>query len=217
MTIGPITVTVGWIGRHTPPGAGVDGRDAAVLDIAQDLLLRDLHERGSLDALIFKGGTSLRKLYAGNQGRFSLDLDFSVADPTSDADTVVLQLVSDIDGTSIGPFTYGVTERRGKWSLTIQSPFGTDESTLSSKLDVSPPPCWYLFAGAGFGCRFMPRTACHLCRSFRWYDWKRTSPRRSHASTARRQPAICMTLRGLSPISATLAISIPISSVEWSR
>jgi predicted nucleotidyltransferase component of viral defense system len=140
MTTGPITLTVGWISRHTPPGAGVDGRDAAVIDIAQDLLLRDLHERGSLDALVFKGGTSLRKLYAGNQGRFSLDLDFSVADPTSDADTVVLQLVSDIDGTSIGPFTYGVTERRGKWSLTIQSPFGTDESTLSSKLDVSPPP-----------------------------------------------------------------------------
>ena len=81
MTTGPITLTVGWISRHTPPGAGVDGRDAAVIDIAQDLLLRDLHERGSLDALVFKGGTSLRKLYAGNQGRFPLDLDFSVADP----------------------------------------------------------------------------------------------------------------------------------------
>jgi len=140
MTAGPITLTVGWIGRHTPPGAGVDGRDAAVIDIAQDLLLRDLHNRGSLDALVFKGGTSLRKLYAGNQGRFSLDLDISVAGPTSDADTVVLALVDDIDGTIIGPFTFGVTQRRGKWSLTIQSPSGTDESTLSSKLDVSPPP-----------------------------------------------------------------------------
>ena len=111
MTTGPITLTVGWISRHTPPGAGVDGRDAAVIDIAQDLLLRDLHERGSLDALVFKSGTSLRKLYAGNQGRFSLDLDFSVADPTSDTDTVVLQLVSDIDGTSIGPFTYICSNR----------------------------------------------------------------------------------------------------------
>jgi hypothetical protein len=90
MNMGPITLTVGWIGRHTPPGAGVDGRDAAVIDIAQDLLLRDLHERGSLDALVFKGGTSLRKLYAGNQGRFSLDLDFSVADATSDADTAAV-------------------------------------------------------------------------------------------------------------------------------
>jgi hypothetical protein len=71
MTSGPITLTVGWIGRHTPPGAGVHGRDAAVIDVAQDLLLRQLHYRGVLDALVFKGGTSLRKLYAGNQGRFS--------------------------------------------------------------------------------------------------------------------------------------------------
>ena len=52
----------------------------------------------------------------------------------------MLELVSDIDGTTIGPFSYGVSERRGKWSLTTQSPFGADESTLSSKLDVSPPP-----------------------------------------------------------------------------
>ena len=40
MSTGPITLTVGWISRHTPPGAGVDGRDAAVIDISQDLLLR---------------------------------------------------------------------------------------------------------------------------------------------------------------------------------
>ena len=46
MTAGPITLTVGWISLHTPAGAGVDGRDAAVIDIAQDLLLRDLNERG---------------------------------------------------------------------------------------------------------------------------------------------------------------------------
>jgi hypothetical protein len=65
-----ITVTVGWIARHTPKGAGAGGREAAILDIAQDLLLRELHETGALDALVFKGGTALRKLYAGNQGRF---------------------------------------------------------------------------------------------------------------------------------------------------
>ncbi|WP_250287558.1 MULTISPECIES: hypothetical protein [unclassified Frankia] len=53
MSSGLIAVTIGWIGRHTPPGAGVDGRDAAVMDIAQDLLLRDLHGRGSLDELVF--------------------------------------------------------------------------------------------------------------------------------------------------------------------
>jgi predicted nucleotidyltransferase component of viral defense system len=140
MTSGPITLTIGWIGRHTPPGASVDGRDAAVIDVAQDLLLRELHYRGVLDALVFKGGTSLRKLYAGNQGRFSLDLDFSVASPGDDLDTVLLSLISEIDGLTIGPFAYGVTERRGKWWLTIRTAFASADSTLSSKLDVSPPP-----------------------------------------------------------------------------
>lgn len=32
---------------------------AAILDVAQDLLLRELHETGALDALVFKGGTAL--------------------------------------------------------------------------------------------------------------------------------------------------------------
>lgn len=140
MTSGPINLTLGWLGRHTPPGAGVDGRRAAVIDIAQDLLLRELHQGGVLDALVFKGGTSLRKLYAGNQGRFSLDLDFGVADPAADPDTVVLDLVDEIDGLHIGPFAYGVTERRGKWWLTIDSDLSNEESGLASKLDVSPPP-----------------------------------------------------------------------------
>lgn len=115
MISGPVTVTVGWLGRHTPPGAGVDGRRAAAIDVAQDLLLRELELRGVLDALVFKGGTSLRKLYAGNQGRFSLDLDFSVADPIADPDSEILDLIAAVDGMHIGPFTYGVTERRGKW------------------------------------------------------------------------------------------------------
>ena len=140
MTSGPISLTLGWLGRHTPPGAGVDGRRAAVIDIAQDLLLRELHQGGVLDALVFKGGTSLRKLYAGNQGRFSLDLDFSVADPAADPDTVVLDLIGEIDGLRIGPFAYGVTERRSKWWLTIDSDLSGEESELASKLDVSPPP-----------------------------------------------------------------------------
>ena len=140
MTSGPIHLTLGWLARHTPPGAGVDGRQAAVIDIAQDLLLRELHQGGVLDALVFKGGTSLRKLYAGNQGRFSLDLDFSVADPRADPDTVVLDLIGEIDGLRIGPFAYGVIERRGKWWLTIESDLSSEGSGLASKLDVSAPP-----------------------------------------------------------------------------
>ncbi|CAN5350085.1 nucleotidyl transferase AbiEii/AbiGii toxin family protein [soil metagenome] len=139
MTGDRINITDGWIARHTPKGAGSGGRDAAVIDIAQDLLLRELHTRGALAAIVFKGGTALRKLYAGNNGRFSLDLDFSLVRADDDPDVVVLELVEHIDGISIGPFTYGVSERRGKWSLTVSSPFSSDDTALSSKLDVSPP------------------------------------------------------------------------------
>lgn len=54
-----IALTVGHIARHTPHGAGAQGRDAAIVDIAQDLLLRHLHGIGVLDTLTFKGGTAL--------------------------------------------------------------------------------------------------------------------------------------------------------------
>lgn len=135
----PISITAGWIARHTPSGAGAGGRDAAVIDIGQDLLLRDLHSRDALRAVVFKGGTAMRKLHAGSQGRFSVDLDFSLAQVNDDPEAVVLELVDQIDGTSIGPFTFGVAERRGKWSLTIASPYTSDEPSLSSKLDISPP------------------------------------------------------------------------------
>ncbi len=133
-----VNVTAGWIGRHTPANAQAGGRDAAIIDIAQDLLLRDLDGQGLLGGLVFKGGTALRKLYAGDQGRFSTDLDFSLANITDDPDDVVLELITAIEGTTVGPFTYSVRERRGKWSLLVASPFNEDDSSLSSKLDVSP-------------------------------------------------------------------------------
>ena len=80
MTAAPdgVNITPAHVLRHAPPGARAQGREAAVVDIAQDLLLRHLHQIGLMDELVFKGGTALRKLYAGNAGRFSLDLDFSV-------------------------------------------------------------------------------------------------------------------------------------------
>ena len=119
-----ITLTLGHIARHTPHGAGGQGRDAAIVDIAQDLLLRHLHGIGVLDALAFKGGTALRKLYAGNAGRFSLDLDFSSTQIGADPDDALTNLIVAVDGLKVGPFSYGVTERRGKWTLTYEHDFG---------------------------------------------------------------------------------------------
>jgi len=54
--------------RHSPRGAGSQGQEAVLVDVAQDLLLRDLHHVGLMHDLVFKGGTALRKLYAGTAG-----------------------------------------------------------------------------------------------------------------------------------------------------
>lgn len=106
-----INLTVGHIARHTPHGAGAQGRDAAIVDIAQDLLLRHLHGIGVLEALTFKGGTALRKLYAGNAGRFSLDLDFSSTKIGADPDDALTTLIVAVDGLKVGPFSYARPRR----------------------------------------------------------------------------------------------------------
>jgi predicted nucleotidyltransferase component of viral defense system len=70
------TLTRVLVGLH---GAGrADTYGAALLDVAQDHLLWLLAELGHFDdgALLFKGGTSLRKVRLGSAGRFSTDLDF---------------------------------------------------------------------------------------------------------------------------------------------
>ena len=46
-------------------------------EVVLTLLLQLLSERGILDRLAFKGGTCLRKVFIGAQGRFSTDLDFT--------------------------------------------------------------------------------------------------------------------------------------------
>ena len=97
-----ININPGHIARHTPRGAGAQGREAAIVDIAQDLVLRHIHENGFLDKMAFKGGTALRKLYAGTAGRFSLDLDFSFVSIGETPDETLERILSAIDGTRIG-------------------------------------------------------------------------------------------------------------------
>jgi predicted nucleotidyltransferase component of viral defense system len=46
-------------------------------EVVLTLLLQLLSERVILDRLAFKGGTCLRKIFVGSQGRFSTDLDFT--------------------------------------------------------------------------------------------------------------------------------------------
>src|SRR3990172_3281025 len=46
-------------------------------EVVLTFLLQLLSERGILNGLAFKGGTCLRKMFIGSQGRFSTDLDFT--------------------------------------------------------------------------------------------------------------------------------------------
>jgi predicted nucleotidyltransferase component of viral defense system len=130
-------ITPGWLARHTPQGPG--GRQAALIDIAQDLLLARLHQRGVFDHLVFKGGTALRKLYAGNAGRFSTDLDFSIRNPADDPETVAELLRGEINGQDIDGFRYSVEDHRGRAQVRYETPFG-GVGNLSTKLDIGPAP-----------------------------------------------------------------------------
>jgi predicted nucleotidyltransferase component of viral defense system len=130
-------ITPGRLAQHTPSGS--QGRYAAIIDIAQDLLLASLYADGMFDHLVFKGGTALRKLYAGNAGRFSTDLDFSVRNPDDDPAAVAAVLRESIDGRSVDGFGYRVEDHRGRAAIAYQTPFG-DVGMLRTKLDIGPPP-----------------------------------------------------------------------------
>ena len=56
-------------------------------------LLQLLSERGLLDRFAFKGGTCLRRMVIGSQGRFSTDLDFTGLEE-HDHETVILDMMA---------------------------------------------------------------------------------------------------------------------------
>jgi predicted nucleotidyltransferase component of viral defense system len=124
--------------KHAPENGSL-GLEASIIDIAQDYLFMHLNSTGILDNLAFKGGTALRKLFAGAAGRFSTDLDFSVRDVGEKMDVVLDLLVESIKGVQTGPFHFGIQERRGKPYVVIDSNLG-QVRTLTCKLDVNPPP-----------------------------------------------------------------------------
>jgi predicted nucleotidyltransferase component of viral defense system len=63
--------------RRYSTQSGLRDMMIAEKEIVLTFLLQLLSERGILDRLAFKGGTCLRKMFIGSQGRFSTDLDFS--------------------------------------------------------------------------------------------------------------------------------------------
>ncbi len=125
-------VTEGHLARHYQGVKG--GRDAALLDIAQDHALYLLHRAGAFEAgLVFKGGTALRKLRAGSAGRFSTDLDFAAP-----SEELALSVLAALDGAEIDGFTFAITNlgddgRRG--DLVVDTPFGRPQ--LGAKVELA--------------------------------------------------------------------------------
>src|SRR5208283_4568203 len=58
-------------------------------EVILTFLLQLLSERGMLDRFAFKGGTCLRKMIVGSQGRFSTDLDFTSLHEHDHEDVIV--------------------------------------------------------------------------------------------------------------------------------
>ncbi|MGA3239244.1 MAG: nucleotidyl transferase AbiEii/AbiGii toxin family protein [Bryobacteraceae bacterium] len=61
-------------------------------EVVLTFLLQLLSERGVLDRFAFKGGTCLRKMIIGSQGRFSTDLDFTALED-HDHETILLDMM----------------------------------------------------------------------------------------------------------------------------
>jgi len=125
-------ITEGHLARHHQGIKG--GRDAALLDIAQDHALHLLHNAGLFErGLVFKGGTALRKFRAGNAGRFSTDLDFAAPD-----EEVALAALQALDRVEVDGFIFAIENlgddgRRG--DLFVDTPFGRPQ--LGAKIELA--------------------------------------------------------------------------------
>lgn len=129
-------ITEGYLARHYQGRS--EGRGPAIIDVAQDHLLYHLANSGAMDlGLVLKGGTAIRKLRAGNAGRFSTDLDFAgLTDDYADL------LLEEIDGAKVGPFVFSVRPLNGTFRvlLDIESPFGKPE--IPARLDLGRRGVW---------------------------------------------------------------------------
>jgi predicted nucleotidyltransferase component of viral defense system len=129
-------ITEGYLVRHYQGRSG--GRGPALIDIAQDHLLFHLSEGGLFELdVALKGGTAIRKLWAGNAGRFSIDLDFAGLD-----DAAADLLLEAVNGVQVGPFRFATEpiDATRRVAVAITSPFGSPE--VPARLDLGRRPLW---------------------------------------------------------------------------
>jgi predicted nucleotidyltransferase component of viral defense system len=78
--------------RRYSTQSGLRDMMIAEKEIVLTFLLQLLSERGILDRLAFKGGTCLRKMFLGSQGRFSTDLDFTALEAHDHEDVILAMM-----------------------------------------------------------------------------------------------------------------------------
>jgi predicted nucleotidyltransferase component of viral defense system len=128
-------ITEGYLSRHFLGRRGMAG--PALLDVAQDYALKFLHDEGVFElGAVLKGGTSLRKLRAGNAGRFSTDLDFA----TPDADTGEF-LLDTIDGAELFGVRFTLADREAlRAKIVIDTTLG--QPNIPARIEISPRALW---------------------------------------------------------------------------
>ncbi|MDR3360626.1 MAG: hypothetical protein LBO20_08285 [Bifidobacteriaceae bacterium] len=105
MTLPPNT-QLGHIARHAPPNAGAQGREAAIVDVAQDLLLRDrskgdfdIEDIGALSAPLPTADELSRALRTHYSFLADLDPDEQIVAAASGADRpLALRLLAELPG-----------------------------------------------------------------------------------------------------------------------
>jgi predicted nucleotidyltransferase component of viral defense system len=99
-------ITESILGR-TIQSSGIEDERIVRIDVLSVYLLQALSEAGMFSHMYFKGGNSLRKIFARRPSRFSLDLDFVDASYEHLADTGLtpadyyLELLEHIDQRTI--------------------------------------------------------------------------------------------------------------------
>jgi predicted nucleotidyltransferase component of viral defense system len=78
--------------RRYSTQSGLRDMMIAEKEIVLTFLLQLLSERAILDRLAFKGGTCLRKMFIGSQGRFSTDLDFTALEEHDHEDVILAMM-----------------------------------------------------------------------------------------------------------------------------
>jgi predicted nucleotidyltransferase component of viral defense system len=78
--------------RRYSTQSGLRDMMIAEKEVVLTFLLQLLSERGILDRLAFKGGTCLRKMFIGSQGRFSTDLDFTGLEEHDHEDVILAMM-----------------------------------------------------------------------------------------------------------------------------